>query len=87
MTNFPFNERKALAAVLFVIQQLGGKINKQDVYKRQDMYHAKPLKCSLEITPTKIVEFKGKKRISKDKRSEKMCIRDSRWMWWRSYWR
>lgn len=37
-----------------------------------DMYHAKPLKCSLEITPTKIVEFKGKKRISKDKRSEKL---------------
>lgn len=36
------------------------------------MYHAKPLKCSLEITPTKIVEFKGKKRISKDKRSEKL---------------
>lgn len=35
-----------------------------------DMYHAKPLKCSLEIAPTKIVEFKGKKRVSKDKRSE-----------------
>ena len=39
-----------------------------------DMYHAKPLKCSLEITPTKIVEFKGKKRISKDKRSEKLPV-------------
>lgn len=35
-----------------------------------DMYHARPLKCSLEIAPTKIVEFKGKKRVSKDKRSE-----------------
>ena len=30
-----------------------------------DMYHAKPLKCSLEITPTKIVEFKGKKNQTK----------------------
>lgn len=39
-----------------------------------DMYHAKPLKCSLEITPTKIVEFKGKKRVSKDKRSEKLPV-------------
>ena len=37
-----------------------------------DMYHAKPLKCSLEIAPTKIVEFKGKKRISKDKSSERL---------------
>ena len=33
MTNFPFNERKALAAVLFVIQQLGGKINKHKLAK------------------------------------------------------
>ena len=39
-----------------------------------DMYHAKALKCSLEITPTKIVEYKGKKRVSKDKRSEKLPV-------------
>lgn len=37
-----------------------------------DAYHAKALKCSLEITPTKIVEFKGKKRISKEKKSERL---------------
>lgn len=35
-----------------------------------DMYHAKSVKCSLEIAPVKIVEYQGKKRISKDKRSE-----------------
>ncbi|WP_303181727.1 hypothetical protein [uncultured Butyricimonas sp.] len=39
-----------------------------------DMYHAKPLKCSLEIAPVKIVEYKGKKRVSKDKRSEGLPV-------------
>lgn len=39
-----------------------------------DMFHAKPLKCSLEITPTKIVEYKGKKRVSKNKRSEGLPV-------------
>lgn len=33
MTNFPFNERKALAAVLFVIQQLGGSVGKHKLAK------------------------------------------------------
>ena len=33
MTNFPFNERKALAAVLFVIQQLGGCVGKHKLAK------------------------------------------------------
>ncbi|MGL5682567.1 MAG: hypothetical protein ACRDDZ_05855 [Marinifilaceae bacterium] len=37
-----------------------------------DMYHAKQVKCSLELTPTMIREYKGRKRISKDKRSEKL---------------
>lgn len=37
-----------------------------------DAYHAKNLKCSLEIALTKIVEFKGKKRISKNKSSENL---------------
>lgn len=39
-----------------------------------DMYNCKPLKCSLEIAPTKIVEYKGKKRVSKDKRSEGLPV-------------
>lgn len=39
-----------------------------------DMYHCKPLKCSLENAPTKIVEYKGRKRISKDKRSEGLPV-------------
>ena len=33
MTNFPFNERKSLAAVLFVIQQLGGSVGKHKLAK------------------------------------------------------
>lgn len=33
MTNFPFNERKALAAVLFVIKQLGGFVGKHKLSK------------------------------------------------------
>lgn len=37
-----------------------------------DMYHAKSLKCSLESARTKIVEYKGKKRVSKDKSSERL---------------
>lgn len=39
-----------------------------------DSLHAKALKCSLEIAPTKIKEFKGRKRISKDKRSEGLPV-------------
>lgn len=39
-----------------------------------DMYNCKPLKCSLEIAPVKIVEYKGKKRVSKDKRSEGLPV-------------
>ena len=33
MTNFPFNKCKAIAAVLFVIQQLGGKVSKHKLAK------------------------------------------------------
>lgn len=33
MKNFPFNERKALASVLFVIEQLGGKVGKHKLAK------------------------------------------------------
>lgn len=39
-----------------------------------DAYHARSLKYSLEAAPTKIVEYKGKKRISKDKKSERLPI-------------
>ena len=37
-----------------------------------DQHHAKNLKCSLEMAATSITEYKGKKRIGKDKRSEKL---------------
>jgi len=39
-----------------------------------DQYHARSLKYSLEAAPTKVVEYRGKKRISKDKSSEKLPI-------------
>lgn len=33
MSNFPFNERKALAAVLFILKELGGKVDKHKLAK------------------------------------------------------
>jgi hypothetical protein len=55
----------------FMDELLSGKNNKLPNVMI-DAYHAKNLKCSLELAATKIVEFKGKKRISKNKSSENL---------------
>lgn len=57
----------------FMNELLGGKNNRLPEVLI-DAYHARPLKSSLELAPTKIVEYKGKKRVSKDKRSEGLPI-------------
>lgn len=33
MSGFPFNERKALAAVLFILKEMGGKVDKHKLAK------------------------------------------------------